>query len=172
MNELSKHIPWPMPFLKADQIAFIARSDADEIRIKKTLGLTNSEWIEDQVVAKGFVEGYEGEQENVAKLQFCYAYGIEVEILRYIDGPNYPDLEGKYIPSCRLGHIGFHVDKGTEVPAAARGFMFPSVVVQSVVTQSHTNQFLIDSGRRYRYEIYNTTPLFGFHLKTIERIEK
>lgn len=151
--------------LKLDQIAFIARSDEDERLIKSSLGLSLADWTEDECVAKGSVRGHPGEQTNRAKLLFNYDMGIEVEILRYIEGANYADVN--QIPSCQMCHIGFHVEKGAKVPSTSP-FKFP--IQQCVVTQTHTNQFLIDSGRRYRYTIYDSTAVFGTHLKVIERL--
>jgi len=155
--------------LGLDQVAFIARSDTDEMLIKRFLRLDQADWVEDEVVAKGYVRGVEGEATNTAKLLFNYDFGIEVEILRYLDGPNYPEIGA--VPAGNVAHLGFHVEKGKHVPPAMKDFVFSCPIIQQVVTQSHTNQFLIDSGRRYRYTIYDTKPLFGIYLKVIERLE-
>lgn len=155
---------------KLDQIAFIARSDEDEMRIKTMLRLDQANWVEDIVIAKGVVHGENGIKENTAKLLFNYDMGIEIEILRYLEGPNYADLDGRYIKSCRPAHIGFHLEKGCTIPEGFKDWVFPANIIQQVETQSHTNQFLIDTGRRYRYTIYDTTPLFGMNLKVIERL--
>lgn len=155
--------------MKIDQIAFIARNDTDEMLIKRLLRLDRADWVEDHVVATGYVRGVDGEASNTAKLLFNYDLGIEVEILRYIDGPNYPD-EGNVL-SGNVAHIGFHVEKGKGLPEAMEDFVFSAPIIQQVVTQSHTNEFLISTGRRYRYTIYDTKPLFGVYLKVIERLE-
>lgn len=156
-------------WLKIDQLAFIARNDTDEMLIKRFLRLDKADWTEDHVVAKGYVRGVEGEAENTAKLLFNYDLGVEVEILRYTDGPNYPEIGG--VPSGNLAHIGMHVEKGSSVPEGLQDFVFAVPMIQQVITQSHTNEFLLSTGRRYRYTIYDTKPLFGVYLKVIERIE-
>lgn len=158
-----------MGLLKIDQLAFLARNDQDEFMIKKLLRLHNADWVEDNVVAEGYVRGFGDEGRNVAKLLFNYDLGVEVEILRYVDGPNYPDI-GE-VPSGTLAHIGMHIEKSKEIPPSLENFVFASPIIQQVVTKEHTNQFLIDSGRRYRYTIYDTKNLLGVYLKVIERLE-
>lgn len=155
-------------WLKIDQIAFIARNDTDELLIKRLLRLEKADWVEDHVVAKGYVRGAEGDGENVAKLLFNYDLGIEVEILRYTEGPNYPDIGN--VLSGNVAHIGMHVEKGCAIPEGMRDFVFAAPIIQQVVTRQHTNEFLLQTGRRYRYTIYDTKPLFGVYLKIIERL--
>lgn len=159
-----------MGLLQIDQLAFVARNDNDEKLIKRMLRLEAAEWVVDRVTAVGYVAGVEPNQTNYAKLQFNYDLGIEVEILRYEDGPNYVDHQS--IPSGNLAHIGFHVEKGKSLPPRMRDFVFSANVIQQVETQHHTNKFLIETGRRYRYTIYDTRPLFGVNLKVIERLEQ
>lgn len=144
---------------KLDQIAFIARSDADELALKRRFGLEDAEWIEDHVVAVGTVRG--AEAENTAKLLFNYDLGIELEILRYTEGENY----ASNLPSRDMCHIGFHYSGEGEVPS------FGPNIIQQVETQSHTNEFLLANGRRYRYTIYDTYADHGVYMKVIERIE-
>lgn len=152
------HMPLNM---KIDQIAFAAYNDEDERKIKSLLGLVSADWIEDIVVAKGEVNGIPGE--NVAKLLFNYDYGIELEILRYTEGRNY--LHQQSIPAGTICHIGMHYTGEGEVPT------FGPDVIQRVETQSHTNPFLLEEGRKYRYTIYNTRHLFGQNFKVIERLQ-
>jgi hypothetical protein len=45
-------------------------------------------------------------------------------------------------------------------------------IIQEVYTQSHTNPFLLENGRRYHYVIFDTQRLLGFDLKLIRRIDK
>jgi len=168
-----------MGLLKIDQLAFLARSDEDEAAIKKQLRLTNANWVEDYVVAEGYVRGgrkagdLRGQpSRNTAKLMFNYDMGVEIEILRYTEGHNYADEAG--IKSCTLCHIGAHVNKGSsinELPPALHHFVFASPIIQEVLTKSHTNEFLLTTGRRYKYTIYDTLPLLGVFMKVIERIE-
>lgn len=147
--------------MKIDQIAFAAYNDEDERRIKSLLGLDNAEWVEDNVIARGEVDGEPGE--NTAKLLFNYDYGIEVEILRYTDGPNY--LSAQNIQAGQICHIGMHYTGEGEVPS------FGPDIIQQVETQSHTNPFLLEEGRKYRYTIYNTRHIFGQNFKVIERLQ-
>jgi hypothetical protein len=144
---------------KTDQIAYIAYNDEDEKSIKKALGLENAVWVEDECVASGIVRGVPGV--NKAKLLFNYDMGIEVEILRYIEGPNYADG----IVGGSIGHIGIHAGPGENVPT----FNFP--IIQQVKTRSHTNEFLLKTGRKYQYTIYDTFDALGVYMKVIERIE-
>lgn len=159
---------------KIDQIAFAARTDEDEFAIKVALGLQDAEWIEDNCVAGGEVFGEQGT--NVAKLLFNYDLGIEVEILRYVDGPNY--LNGKrparlgevlrkhgYIESRTQCHIGIHHDGVGPVPT----FNYP--IAQRVETITHTNAYLLEQKRTYRYTIYDSFSALGVYLKVIERIQ-
>lgn len=160
--------------LKIDQIAFACHSDEQEAEIKEQLGLSDAEWIEDEVVAFGRVgtepEFHSTASRNRAKLLFNYDLGIEVEILRYLGGVNYLDYLGLRKGVC---HIGMHVEKGTPLQDSdVLDSLFPAPIVQQVRTESHTNEFLLTSGRRYRYTIYDTMSVLGTCLKVIERIEK
>ncbi len=154
---------------KMDQLAFVARNDSDERTIKKFLRLDNADWVEDEVVAQGYVRGAGHPCTNKAKLLFNYDLGIEVEILRYLEGDNYVDRTG--IPSCMLAHIGLHLEKGQRMPDALDNLVFTAPHAQQVWTVSHTTDFLVSTGRRYKYTIYDTRALLGVHLKVIERIE-
>lgn len=156
--------------LGADQIAFAAHNNNDVANIKRILRLEEAEWIEDEVVARGTVLGEFGECENRAHLRFCYAYGAEIEILQYLEGPNYLDRPGAFIPGGQICHIGFHASKAEQIPEWMKDRAFPSAILQKVRTVSHTNEFLIKNGRKYDYTIYATQHLLGVNLKVIERI--
>lgn len=160
--------------LKIDQIAFACYSDVQEQQIKDKLGLSNAKWVEDEVVANGFVYPRGFERTNRAKLLFNYDFGIEVEILRYLEGDNY--LQNQLIPGGHICHVGMHLEKGKTLPDMRIGsgtkHTFDFSIVQQVETESHTNQFLVDTGRRYRYTIYDAKAFFGTNLKVIERLEK
>lgn len=149
--------------IKIDQLAFCARSDADEKFIKEFLKLDSADWIQDTVTAKGQV-GALDDVTNIAKLQFNYDLEHEVEILRYIDGPNYLDLAD--MPGGRMCHIGSHFIGYGEVPRVA------APVIQELVTQTHTNPFQAEHNRHYRYTIYNTYNRLGLFFKIIERLER
>lgn len=161
----------PMKF-KIDQVAFAVRTDEGERRIKEMFGLTEAKWIEDEVVAEGYVGvgNNTSLSTNKAKLLFNYDLGIELEILRYTEGMNYVDAQ--HLPECRLCHVGMHLKDGEALDAADRMGVFKAPIIQRVETRHHTNPYLLERGRKYRYTIYDTTPILGTCLKTIERIEK
>lgn len=144
-----------------DQVAFCARTDEDEVAIKKILQLEGSEWKEDIATAEGMVGAEHGR--NTAKLLFNYDLEHEVEILRYLNGPNYLDLAE--VPSRHLCHIGMHHVIGNAVPRIDRP------IIQQVTTIQHTNPYLMHNGRHYRYTIYDTLNSMGVFLKIIERIQ-
>jgi len=144
---------------KIDQLAFISHSERDTAAIKKQLGLESAEWTEDICVASGEVRGESGT--NKARLLFNYDMGIEVEILQYLEGPNYAST----LNSGRICHYGIHATAGKPVPT------FDAPIIQRVKTRTHTNEFLLKTGRHYQYTIYDTINTLGVYTKVIERIE-
>ena len=144
---------------KTDQIAFISRGPQATRKIQETLGLQEAEWVEDFVLAEGTVRGEPGQ--NTARLLFNYDTGIELEILEYIKGPNYAEQ----IPTGHICHFGIHATAGAPVPT------FDAPIIQQVETLDHTNPFLVENGRHYRYTIYDTIDTLGVYTKVIERIE-
>ena len=144
---------------KIDQIAFISFSEQDTEEIKRSLSLQDDDWIEDIVVAQGWVRGEEGV--NKARLLFNYSNGIETEILQYLEGPNYAEE----LPPGQLCHIGMHYDGEGEVPS------FIASIVQQVETISHTNEYQQLHNRHYRYTIYDTRGTHGVYMKVIERLD-
>lgn len=162
--------------MKMDQVAFYAPSDADEARIKDWFGLTDAVWIEDRVTAASAVQltpGHHVSGVNVAKLLFNYDLGIELEIIRYLDGPNWiqsrtyrgaPITHG--LPF--INHIGLHLEDTDDFPP-----MTGAVLVQETFTTEHTSKYLTDPdspgfGRKYHYKIWETVP--GSYIKFIKRI--
>jgi hypothetical protein len=148
--------------IKIDQLAFCAWDDADEKQIKDFLGLGEAKWIEDTVTARGQV-GALDDVVNVAKLLFNYDLEHEVEILRYIDGPNYLTLAD--MPGGRMCHIGSHFIGEGLVPRV------DAPIIQQLVTQEHSNPFQAEHNRHYRYTIYNTYHRLGLFFKIIERLD-
>ena len=121
--------------LKIDQLAFLARSDKEEEQIKRLLRLQEADWVEDHVIAEGYVRGFGEKAINRAKLLFNYDLGVEVEILRYLEGANYPDVGN--VPGGQLVHVGMHVEKGKQLPdelvvQAARDEEHPESVVVAI----------------------------------------
>lgn len=165
MSEL-KVIDYTLPLagnIKIDQLAFCAWDDKDEHFIKSFLKLEEADWIEDTVTARGTVGAYE-DATNVAKLQFNYDLEHEVEILRYLEGPNYLDLAD--IPGGRICHVGSHFVGDGNVPRV------DAPIIQQLVTQTHTNPFQAEHNRHYRYTIYNTYRPLGLFFKIIERLDR
>ena len=147
---------------KLDQVAYISHSEEDTQRIKRALGLSDADWVEDYVVATGTV-GDRQNCTNKARLLFNYDRGIEIEILQYLEGDNY--AEGS--SGGDIGHVGYHWDgEGEPLNFSAQG----GVIVQEVWTDSHTNAYLLSQGRTYHYTIWYVPGLEVFQ-KVIERIE-
>lgn len=157
--------------MRLDQTAFYASTNEQAEQIKSQFGLADAEWIKDTVHARSIVWG--AECENVAELQFNYSLGgHELEILRYVSGPNWHDpkallyRQGFKVPF--ISHVGLHLDDGEEFPA-----MEHCKLVQETFTISHTAKYLTapDSpaaGRLYHYRIFELSP--GSYIKYIRRI--
>jgi hypothetical protein len=154
--------------LVLDQIAFYAPDASAERSIKQQLGLADADWTEDLVTGRVTVFG---EPENISKarLLFNYDLGIELEILTYLQGPNWHRHRANNHngPACRPGfppfmsHIGFHVNDGP-LPT------LPWPIAQRMTTTFHTNPGVGD--RRYGYVIYDTRGTLGVDLKYIKRL--
>lgn len=161
-----KVIDYTLPLagnIKIDQLAFCAWNDQDEKNIKRFLKLESNDWIEDTVTAKGTV-GALDDVTNVAKLLFNYDLEHEVEILRYMDGPNYLMLRD--VPGGRMCHIGSHFVGEGDVPRV------DAPIIQQLVTEKHTNPFQAEHNRHYRYTIYDTYRRMGLFFKVIERLDR
>lgn len=131
------------------QHAFYAHNE-DQVRaIKKSLGLEDADWVEDVAIGDVWVRGGPKET-SVAHLRFCYRFPVEIEILTYLDGPHWhmdkPEFKAG---EPFVSHIGFHMRDG-EVPP-----VFDPVPAQRMLTKSHSNPYLIEQKRLYRYEIYD-----------------
>lgn len=154
--------------MKIDQIAFYAYTDEQAAQIKAQFGLNNAQWIKDTVHARSKVWDRE-EQSNTAELQFNYDLGVELEILRYIHGPNWHDpakLLSNDFKVPFISHVGIHLDDGEEFPA-----MEHCRLVQETWTISHTAKYLTTgpaAGRKYHYRIFEMSP--GSYIKYIRRI--
>lgn len=151
----------------------IALCPLDPLRAKSLLqaiGLTD--WIEDHVVASGDI-GELGMGTNEADLRFNYqatrpdAKPLEVEILHYTSGLNWMQ---RHVPS--VSHLGMHVtaEELEEIRAKMTELNIP--IAQEVFTESHTNAFLIETGRKYQYAIFDTRAILGVDLKFIVRRER
>jgi len=160
--------------MKIDQVAFYAATQAQSDAIKAMLGLTQEEWVTDTVTARSIVNGVDGQ--NVGELQFNYSLGIEVEILRYIEGLSWHNsnpLAGNaftrgILKAPFISHVGIHLDDGEPFPE-----MIGCRLVQETFTISHTGQYLTDPrspgyGRKYHYRIFELSP--GSYIKYIARV--
>lgn len=153
------------------QLAFYAHNEAQVRAIKQRLGLLHAEWVEDIATGDVWVRGGPKET-SVAHLRFCYKFPVEIEILTYLEGPHWHQDKLEFKTGRPfVSHIGFHLGE-TDVPP-----VFDPVPAQRMITQSHTNPYLIEQGRRYRYEIYDRNQpgmasAMGVDMKYIYRIER
>lgn len=156
---------------KIEQIAISPKSPTHAKTLLKELGAEH--WISDIVRARGEVFG--DPSENIAELQFNYQLAadgssLEFEILDYQSGDNW--VEQSAGKGSVVTHLGMHVKDEAELEEwrdffAARGIP----VAQEVDTQEHRNDFLIETGRKYRYVIFDTREILGVDLKFILRRE-
>jgi hypothetical protein len=157
-----------MPQFYIEQIAIAPRDPAAAKKLLQDMGF--GEWTEDHVVASGNVYGLPGR--NEANLSFNYEVmpeDGEFEVLDYTTGPNWVDTS---TPRNVVSHLGMHCT-AAELQEwrdffAARGIR----VAQEVVTESHTNPFLVSNGRKYNYVIFDTRDILGVDCKFIVRIDK
>ncbi len=136
--------------MKLDQIAFYAHNEKQVASIKSQLGLTGKSWIEDFVV--GDVKDGTGLScgKSEGHLRFNYDLGIEVEILTYLSGWHWHISKPEFKQGLPfVSHIGFHMD-ATETSRVGHD----DFLLQIMDTESHTNPYLIEKGRKYHYEIF------------------
>ena len=146
-----------------EQIAIHDNKNFDMMQVFRSMGHT--EWTKDVVVAEGVVYRPSGGfliVQNTAILQFNYTAfpGKELEMIHYIDGPNFLGFK----LTGGLSHFGWHVDSidAEREFMAARGFK----LIQEVITKSHESP-LVD--RRYHYAIFHHKAA-NHAWKLIERI--
>lgn len=153
------------------QHAFYAHNEAQVKEIKQRLGLADAEWVEDIATGDVWVRGGP-KSKSVAHLRFCYAFPVEIEILTYLEGPHWhmdkPEFKrGEPFVS----HIGFHMGPDDHAPPK-----FDPIPAQKMLTTHHTNPYLREQQRLYRYEIYDrarsgVASAVGCDLKYIWRRE-
>lgn len=165
--------------MKIDQIAFYCETENSEEHVKKTF--PGKEWIKDTVVSVNEIFPQYGRPyrcQAIGELQFNYDFGIELEILRYVEGSSWHNhlptkiaLRGSMLPF--LSHVGIHMaeeDLFPDEPNMQEWFVTsPWRLVQRTRTISHSNPYLIEKKRTYEYRIYESVP--GTYLKYIKRIE-
>jgi hypothetical protein len=172
MEELTTAVQGLLP--KFDQVAFYVPSIEDAKRNYRILGCT--EWTDDVVTAVGTV-GKEKDCTNVARLAFNYQLNTELELIRYSAGRNWhqeangrPHVgEDGSCAAAFMSHMSYHVENMYDEVSRLTKFGFK--VVQDVKTISHTNQYLLSTGRKYNYVIFDTRAMLGFDLKLIKRLE-
>jgi hypothetical protein len=141
----------------------------EAVRRYRKLGLT--EWTYDTVVADGVVYGQPCR--NVADLAFNYQAGpFELELLKYrgTAANNWHTYREHANPNKFLfSHKGLHVE---DVDVAAQPYLAQGIeVAQDVTTVGHTNPYLLQKGRHYRYLVLDTRQLLGFDVKLISRLD-
>lgn len=152
---------------KIEQIAF-APSDPEAAReLLVEMGLTD--WVVDNVTASGYVDGEP--MVNSAILQFNYDASpekLELELLNYQTGPNWLNQPC----NSKASHIGMHCTVD-ELLHWRRFFAVRNIpIVQEVFTTNHTNEYLVNNGRKYHYVIFKTSHLIGVDTKFIVRINR
>lgn len=152
-----------------EQIALCPPNPEQAVALLAKLGL--DEWVFDHVSAGGRVHGQVGG--NEADLRFNYQNTregnkpLELEVLHYTQGPNW--MAGR---PPMVSHLGMHCT-ADELDAFRRKFSDLGIgVAQEVFTHSHTNPFLLETGRKYQYVIFDTRDILGVDLKFIVRREK
>jgi len=160
--------------LKFDQLAYYAHNEVQVAQLKQYLGLEDAEWIEDEVRGDVYLPEEPGKTLgdwglhgwSRGHLRFCYAYGIELEILTYLSGPHWHQGDLAFRQGMPfLSHVGIHCDEGEEPWCPTER------LVQQMTTRVHTNPYLVERGRTYNYLIYDTRPLLGHYTKFIYRKE-
>lgn len=135
--------------MKCDQIAVYCQHTRQAEELKALFGLQNAQWIKDTVTANSCIRG-SAPRINKAELQFNYDLGVELEIIRYVDGPNWHMDRPK--STAFISHVGFHLADGEDFPK-----MKGCTLVQETFTLEHTAEYLTTgagAGRKYHYQIW------------------
>lgn len=151
--------------MKIDQIAYYCATKDQAAHIKAILGLTDAPWIQDKVSAESTVWG-RGPFQNVAELQFNYSLGVELEIIRYVDGFHWHGAGAAKAERPFISHVGIHLEDGEEFPE-----MKGCELAQETFTISHTSEYLTTgagAGRLYHYKIWSVGP--NNFIKYIRRV--
>lgn len=147
--------------MKLDKIAFYAHTPEQILEVKKTFGLDKVFWITDRVTenVRYSASGLLGLA--VVDLNINFDLGIEVEILTYVSGPHWHyNKERHRNKQVFLSHIGCHMEPGEMAPTAAP-------MIQEMLSIAHTNKFQVETGRRYRSEIYGNHDLFDIGMNSL-----
>ena len=157
-----------MPKFIIEQIAINPPKPKEAEELLKAIGLGAT--VFDTVHAKGTV--FDDVAENKAHLSFAYQNNpnLEFETLNYIDGNNWLD-DSIVERSGSVSHIGMHIEAEELVEWLDFFDARKIKIAQEVKTLSHQNEFLIETGRRYHYVIFDTREILGVDLKFIIRIK-
>ncbi len=131
-------------------------------------------WVDDEVTGYGTIWGTPAPQVR-ALLAFNYDLGFEYELLTYPDEQCWhfraPLI---YVPrpltpldAPFLSHVGYHVD---DVQAEREARWPDFVVAQDLTTVMHTNRYVLEHKRRYRYVVMATRAALGYDVKLIQRL--
>jgi hypothetical protein len=140
--------------MKLEQIAFYAHNEEQVETIKDQFGLLTGKWIEDIVEGDVEIHGLEGVHNSKAHLRFNYELGVELEILTYLEGPHWhmtrPEfLRGEIFQS----HLGIKMQPSDLVG----GSTTHPILMQKMMTRTHSNPVLKAEKRTYEYQIYDLT---------------
>lgn len=160
-----------------EQVALAPAQEDLARELLSDMGLTD--WIHDEVVAEGEVRGQSAR--NEASLAFNYQAfthervpntgATELELLKYRRGENWLRGGARTSSASTASHIGMHVTAAELLEWKAFFAERKIPVVQEVRTQSHSNEFLVERGRKYHYCIFGTRLILGVDVKFIVRIE-
>ena len=131
-------MPQPAPkadLMQIDQVA-IYSEDPEGTKALLDLIFGSDTWHTDHVVASGQVFDQDGQ--NKAELNFNYQLiknGVEFEVLKYEEGPNWVAENSQTYGVC---HLGVHVDDVETISQSLLDMGFK--VAQEVRTESHTTR--------------------------------
>ena len=137
--------------MKFDQIAFYCQSKEAEANVKKSFGLTNAEWIKDTITEYNELRGKSHTTNNLAvvEVQKNIDLGLNLEIIRYLDGHFWSEADMFTVPSDVpiISHCGLSLSEYENWPQLGKHWL----LLQETFTRSHTN-----SPHRLHYRIYGT----------------
>ncbi len=114
----------------------------------------------------------------IGYLAFTYDQGVELEYLHYPNPDNtfHSLIWGHQEQINYLSHVGAHVDNiDTWMNEDLMDNGSESIVnnlIMDVTTKSHSNPYLVENGRTYRYAIFDCRATHGFFWKLIQRINR
>jgi len=157
--------------MKLDQLCFYCNEPWQAEAVKRMFGLTDEPWVQDTVEMLTRIPPREDWHESIAELNFCESLGMQLEIMRFTQGPHWS--MGNNRGSIYIAHIGMHLNEGEAWPEIGMG-----TLVQESKTISHSAAAFHDKtspqyGRRYHYRIHRM-PYSGGNvfIKLIKRVHR